>query len=374
MKLKLILSAALVAGVISASAATQPAVTPAATNASPAQSMKDLFGDPVVAKGKGFEIKQSEFDQVMSGVKANATAQGQALPPEAPVAILNQLITIHALLQKATDADRAKGRAEAEQLYSNAVKRYGSAEGFERQLKAIGVTPDEFRAKAAQEITAKTALIRELKINVTDADVKAFYDKHSADFEQPEMAHVRRILLLTIDPYNRSQLPTNSVAAKRKQIDDLLKQVRAGGDFVALAKQYSEDPNTKDNGGEMPEFPRGQMGPGFEASAFSLSNNQVSDVVVSPYGFEIIKMINKTPAKTYGLNDILPAPNKTVAEICKIEVEGEKVKELSPDYVKNLRKELSVEIVDPSLKSLDDSMRARAAAETQAAEQATPAK
>jgi parvulin-like peptidyl-prolyl isomerase len=375
MKLKLILSAALVAGVISTPAATQPAATPAASNASPSTALKEkeLFGDPIVAKGKGFEIKQSELDQVLTGAKANAAAQGQVLPPEFTVAILNQLITIHALVQTATDADRAAGRAEADLQLANMVKRFGSDEAFERQLKAVGVTADELRAKAAQEATAKAALKRQLKINVTDADAKSFYDKHSADFEQPEMAHVRHILLMTMDPATRTPLTTNTVAAKRKQIDDLLKQARAGTNFAELATKYSEDPGSKVNGGELPEFPRGQMVPEFESASFSLTNGQISDVVTTMYGFHIIKMIGKTPAKKYALNDTLPMANKTVAEICKNEVEGEKIKDLAPAYVKSLRKELGVEIVDQNLKSMDDSLRSRAEA-SQAAGQTSPVK
>ena len=112
---------------------------------------------------------------------------------------------------------------------------------------------------------------------------------------------------MTIDPATRTSLPTNTVAAKRKQIDDLLKQIRGGADFAALAKQYSEDPGSKDNGGELPEFPRGQMVPEFEAAAFSLTNNQVSDVVTTQFGYHIIKMIDLTPAKKYAFTDTLPA-------------------------------------------------------------------
>jgi peptidyl-prolyl cis-trans isomerase D len=210
-----------------------------------------------------------------------------------------------------------------------------------------------------QSATARITLRRELKINVTDADIKAYYDKHSADFEQPELAHVRHILLMTIDPSTRMPLPTNTVSAKRKQIDDLLKQARGGADFVELATKYSEDPGSKINGGELPEFPHGQMLPEFEAAAFSLTNGQVSDVVATIYGFHIIKMIGKTPAKKYTLNDTLPMANKTVSDICKNEVEADKVKDLAPAYVKNLRKELGVEVVDPNLKSMDDNLRTR---------------
>ena len=118
----------------------------------------------------------------------------------------------------------------------------------------------------------------------------------------------------------------------------------------------------------MPEFPRGQMVPEFEATAFSLTNNQVSDVVTSQFGFHIIKMIDKTPAKTFAYGDMLPQVNKTVADICKSEVESEQIKERAPAYVKNLRSELQVEITDPTLKSLDESVRAQAdAAGTNAA-------
>jgi parvulin-like peptidyl-prolyl isomerase len=359
MKLKLSVSAALLAGVISALAVTEPAALPT-TNASPEATMKALFGDPVIVKGKGFEIKQSELDQILTGAKANAAAQGQTLPPEFTVAILNQLITIQSLLQQATPADRAAGAAEADLQYTNMIKRFGSTEAFERQLKAVGMTVDELRAKATQEGVAKAALKRELNITVSDDDAKAFYAKHTADFEQPETAHVRHILLMTIDPETHMPLPTNSVAAKRKQAEDLLKQIRGGADFATLAKQYSEDPGSKADGGELPEFSRGQMVPEFEAAAFSMTNNQVSDIVTSQFGFHIIKLLALNPAKKYTLTDTLPHVDKTVAEICKSEVEQEKIKELAPAYVKKLRGELNVEITDPSLKALDETVRAQA--------------
>ena len=368
MKLILFLSAALMAGAISANATTAPASAAAATNASPEATMKALFGDPVIVKAKGFDIKQSELDQVLTGAKANAAAQGQQLPPEFAIAILNQLVTIQSLLQLATPADRAAGAAEADLQYTNLVKRFGSVEAFDRQLKAVGMTADDLRAKAAQEATAKATLKRELKISVTDAQAQAFYNKHAADFEQPEMAHVRHILLMTIDPATRTPLPTNAVAAKRKQIDSLLKQIRGGADFATLASQYSEDPGSKEKGGELPEFSRGQMVPEFEATAFSMTNNQVSDVVTTQFGYHILKMIDLTPAKKFAYTDTLPQINKTVADICKNEVESEQIKALAPDFVKKLRADQAVEIVDPALKALDASVRAQAdAAGTNAA-------
>ena len=360
MKLKLILSAALMAGVISASAATENAAAKTAgTNASPEAAMTALFGDPVVAKGTGFQIKQSELDQVVSGARANAAAQGQQLPPDFQIGVLNQLVTIQLLLQKATDADRALGKVDADLQYDKLLKRFGSAEAFERQLKAVGMTVEDLRAKAAQEATAKATLKRELNIVVSDEDAKDFYAKNPADFEQPELAHVRHILLMTIDPATHTPLSTNTVAAKKKQAEDLLKRAKAGEDFAALAKQFSEDPGSKENGGELPEFPRGQMVPEFEAAAFALAKDQVSDIVTSQFGFHIIKSLDKTAAKKIEY--------ATVASDIKEALSRQKIAKLAPDFIKKLRTDLKLEIVDPALKAMDEKVQAAQEAQDAAA-------
>ena len=131
MKLKLTVLAACAAGLISAQAATAPAVVK--TNDSTADAMTKLFGDPVIVKGTGFELKRSALDEVVTGARANAAAQGQQLPPDFQVSVLNQLVTIQLLLQKATPADRVVGKAEADLQYTNLLKRFGSLEAFQRQ-------------------------------------------------------------------------------------------------------------------------------------------------------------------------------------------------------------------------------------------------
>src|SRR4051812_27244133 len=131
MKLKLILSAALVAGVISAQAAT------GGTNSSAAKTdaMTTLFGDPVVAKGKGFEIKRSDLDSVVTGAKANAAAANQPLPADFEISVLNQLVTIQLLLQKANAADKVAGQLESDAQYTNLLTHFNSPDAFARQLK-----------------------------------------------------------------------------------------------------------------------------------------------------------------------------------------------------------------------------------------------
>jgi parvulin-like peptidyl-prolyl isomerase len=353
MKLKLILSATLIAAVISAHAATS-----GATNAAPkADAMTTLFGDPVIAKGKGFEIKRSDLDTVVTGAKANAAAQGQMLPPGFDISILNQLITIQLLVLKATPADRAAGQAESDSQFTNMVAHFGSPEAFARQLKVVGMSETELRAKATQEATAKTVLKRELKITVTPAEVRDCYTNHSSSFEEPEKAHVQHILLMTMDPATRTPLSTNAVAAKRKQADDLLKRIKGGADFAKLAKEFSEDPGSKINGGDLPKFGRGDMVAEFEAAAFALKPGQVSDVITTMFGFHIIKLLDKTAAKKFGFTETIPmANNETPEIICKRGLEAEKIKEQAPAFVQKLRAAANVEILDPNLKALEQAV------------------
>jgi parvulin-like peptidyl-prolyl isomerase len=351
---------------IAVSATTSSAATD--TNNNPIATMASLFPDLVIAKGNGFEIKQSELDEVMTGIKSSAAAQGQTIPPEQlvgyEVQMLNRLIQIQILLQKATDEDKAAGKAKADTQLAALLERAGSQEVFERQLKAVGITPDELRAKVTQEATATATLTRELGVSTADdSTVKDFYTAHPEDFEQPEMVHVRHILLLTMDSDTRAPLPDNQIKAKRAQIDDILKRARAGEDFATLARQYSEDPGSKDDGGELPPFGHnGQMVPEFEAAAFALETNQISDVVTTSYGYHIIKLLDKTPSTTLKLTDKVPSSDMTVADKIKDYLTQQKTDELAPAFLDKLKKDANVEILDADLKAAAASAEAEAAA------------
>ena len=358
----------------SANAATNaPASTAANVNSQAA--MTALFGDPVIAKGKGFEIKRSELDGVITGIKSAAAARGQTIPPGQMTQIESQLfdrlIQNQLLLQKATDADRTNGAQKASLQMSTLLERFGSQELLDRQMKAAGMTVAELRSKLTQENTAQAVKIRELSVTVTDAETRQFYDdtNHLANFEQPEMVHLCDILLLTVDPTTRAPLSADQQKAKRKRMDDLLKRARSGESFTNLAVQYSEDPGVKDNGGELPPVSRDQMSPELAAAAFSLTNNQVSDIIEMPYGYHIIKLLNKTPAKKLALTDKVPLSNETVAAKIKDFLMQQKTGKLAPAYLEKLKNAADVQILDADLKAA-----AAAAAAAANAPDATPEK
>lgn len=362
MKFTVVLTAALLAGVLASQANTQ---TPAAagTNASPEAALTALFGNPTIVKANGFEIKRGDLDQVASAARSNYSDANQPAPAGLDATVLDKLIAIQSLLQTATPEDQAAGKAEAERQYTNFLARFGTPENAAALLKARGMTLEELRAKGVQEAVAMAALKRGLGLTVSDDEAKAFYTQHAADFEQPEMVHARHILLMTVDASTRPPTPltTNTVAAKRKQIEDLRKRILAGEDFATLARQYSEDTGSKENGGELPNFARGQMVPEFESAAFALGTNQVSDVVTSMYGFHLIKVLEKIPAKKIDF--------ATAQTYIKQELEQRKMATAAPAYLRKLRADQHVEIVDATLKAQDEELQAQEAkAEAEASE------
>ena len=319
----------------------------ALTTTNSAAKSSSSTNDAVIAKGKGVEVKRSQLDEAVHGLKTQAEAEGKTIPPEqmqrVQSGLLEHMIQTQILLSKATDSEKAKAKEEATEQLHQAKTNAPSEEMFNARLKAMGTTPDEIVKSMAEKGTAEAVMKRELKINVTDADVKKFYDdtNNAAKFEQPETVRASHILLMTQDPKTGQELSKADKEAKHKQMEGLLKRARAGEDFGKLAKEYSEDPGSKDKGGEY-TFPRGQMVPEFEAAAFSLKTNEISDIVTTQYGYHIIKLHEHIPAQKVAFDKVSP-------RIKDYLVQQELVK-LAPDYIAKIRKDANVEILDESLR------------------------
>jgi peptidyl-prolyl cis-trans isomerase C len=331
------------------------------TNAAPkpAADGDGLFANSVVAKGKDVSITRSQLDDEIIRLKAVLAAQGRAPQPEEMAGmedqVLDSLIGKQLILAKATDADRVKGKEDFEKailkIKTNAkITDEQYEQRLNQQLRLLNVTKSDWEKQSAEQATIPIVLTRELGINITDADVKKFYDENGAKFEQPDTVRAAHILLMTTDPATRAELSDEKKAAKKKQIEDLLKRAKAGEDFGKLAKEYSEDPGSKDNGGEY-TFPRGQMVPEFEAAAFSLGTNQVSEVITTQFGYHIIKLYEKIPAKKVELEKVAPDIKEYLTQ--------QALQKQASDYVAKIRKEAGVEILDSKLKASADA-RAKA--------------
>jgi parvulin-like peptidyl-prolyl isomerase len=325
--------------------AAQPTPTTAPAAAKPGSAANDLFGTTVVAKGKGVEVTRGQLDEDVIRAKSQLSAAGKPVSPDQTTLmeqqILDQLINVQLLKAKATDADKAAGKAAAEKRFADVKTKLGSDEALKRQLTLMGATQDEVLKKWTEALTAEAVIKRDLKINITDADTKKYYDDNPARFEQPEMVRASHILLATRDSSTGAELSDEKKAAKRKEMEGILKRARGGEDFAKLAKEYSEDPGSKDKGGEY-TFSRERMVPEFSAAAFSLQTNQISDIITTSYGYHIIKLSEKIPAQKVDYA-------KAASDI-KEGLTAQALQKEFPAYIKNLKKEAGVEILDERLK------------------------
>jgi peptidyl-prolyl cis-trans isomerase D len=134
-------------------------------------------------------------------------------------------------------------------------------------------------------------------IAVSPQDVQRYYDENEQQYSTPEQVRASHILLKT---------EGKDDAAVKKQADDLLAKIKAGGDFAQLATKFSEDEGSKTKGGDLDYFGKGQMVPEFDKVAFSLEPGQISDVVKSQFGYHIIKVTDKKPATKRTLEEVRP--------------------------------------------------------------------
>jgi peptidyl-prolyl cis-trans isomerase D len=146
-----------------------------------------------------------------------------------------------------------------------------------------------------------------LHANIPQDQIRAYYNEHIDRYKQPDRAHVAHILLKTVGK-------TDAEAEEiRKKAEDVLKKAKSGANFGDLAKEYSED-TSKDRGGDLDWIVRGQTVPEFEHAAFSLPIGSVSDLVKTQYGFHIVKVIDRQAARTQPLDEVFPQILGTLQE------------------------------------------------------------
>ena len=136
------------------------------------------------------------------------------------------------------------------------------------------------------------------QVQVTSAEMENFYQNNREKFGQPKRVKVRHILIKS-DPKD-----TEAAASARKKAESIREEAAKGQDFTQLAKQYSEDPGTKDRGGDLGYITRGQVVPEFEEAAFSLKSGGISNVIETPYGFHILKADEIQEARTEPLEKV----------------------------------------------------------------------
>lgn len=254
-----------------------------------------LFGDPEIMN----QIEMQKLSILASAYRerhadAEITDEEVETFHRTHPTALQEVLKLYPQLAQSEDArDQVRRQLAELRIFAERAKKEGLDKdpGVALQLRI-------FPSFAVQQHVMQRVLEN---TTVSPEEIKRYYDEHRSEFEQVKARHI----LFSLRQQAGQTTPPDKEKVRQKALQ-VLQRLRAGEDFATLAKEYSEDPGTKENGGDLGLFSRGRMVKEFEEAAFSLAPGQVSDLVETTYGYHIIKVEEKRTA---------PLDNQTRMEI-----------------------------------------------------------
>ncbi len=275
----------------------------------------------VAATVNGYHITYEQLDKYY-----HAQLQGSQDKPDEEQAtlmrlnLLRELIDNRIMLQRAERLGLMAVDSDVDAKLTELKAPY-TEEEFARQLKSRGMTLDELKAELRTNLSIQKLFNKEItsKISISDADVKAFYEANRAMFNLAEQqVHLAQILVTSVpDPQvrNLKNDKAQNDEEARKKIQMLEVRLRKGEDFGMLAQNYSEDPNSAPNGGDLGFVPQSALEKAdleLRRMVAILGPNEISPVIRTPQAYRIIKVISREPAGQREFSD--PRVQQTIRE------------------------------------------------------------
>ncbi|HVA33670.1 MAG TPA: peptidylprolyl isomerase [Candidatus Baltobacteraceae bacterium] len=274
-------------------------------------SLAACSGGGSVATVNGQPISRAAFeDKLEASPVARNTLQQMVQETLIEQYAKNNNITV-------TDAEIDKRESDLKANFPN-----GS---WDEMLKARGLSEADVKSALREQIILDKALAKD--VTITPAQIKQYFDKNHAAFDKPEQVRARHILVPDLATANKIEA-----------------QLKAGKNFADLAKQYSTDPGSKDKGGELGWFRRGQMVPAFDKVAFSLPVGAISPPVKSPFGYHIIQVEAKQP----GQQATLANSSARIADMLRQQQEAP----LIQPFLQGLQQKATITVSDPRFADL----------------------
>lgn len=253
----------------------------------------------------GVAITKEEFDREFTLIKRQLESMGNNIDSAKLSAfkenVLDNLIGAELLFQESTKEGIKVDNAQVELQIKQMSSRFKTDEEFTAALKGVGLTKAIVTAQVKRGLAIKL-LIDKLytnKITATDKETKDFYDQNPNYFKRPEQVKASHILIKTDTGDDEKKK-----AEKKKKLEDIETRLKKGEDFATLAKEYSDDPSGKAQGGDLGYFGKGQMVKPFEDAAFSMKAGDISPIVETQFGYHIIKVTDKRAASTVPLEEV----------------------------------------------------------------------
>ena len=285
-----------------------PAPAPAPAQAAPAAEAPASPVKPIppqlpeiVARVNGEAINKTDLENAVKGLEGRA---GGPVPADQRDrvfrGVLDDMIGYKLLVQEAKARKIAVPDADVEAQVAQIRSQFPNDAQFQQALAAQRMTLDAVRADARSEMSVEKLVEGEVgaKIAVKPEAINDFYQKNQDKFQQGPRVRASHILITVAQ---------NADAATKQQAktkaEGILKDLKAGKDFAAAAKESSQDPGSAPNGGDLGFFEQGQMVPQFEQAAFALKPGETSDLVETQFGYHIIKVAEKQESHVVPLDE-----------------------------------------------------------------------
>ena len=222
---------------------------------------------------------------------------------------------------------------------------YSSEEDFTKALKARNITLEDIKKSMQIDINARQLLNAQIKgkINISDEEVRKYYDNNKLNFVRPEAYHTRHILAAFFPPEAlRSQtiqeLQKNKEYFARiaeEKIDKVIAELKKGIDFEEVAKNQSDDESSRENGGDLDFIYKGVFDASFDEAAGKLKPGEISGKVKTRFGFHVLQLVKTKPSETAPFDEMKPGIQKHLFL--------EEAKKQVSSYVEELKKEAKIE-------------------------------
>ena len=295
----------------------------------------------VLAKGKGVAVTQADLDEAFVNLRGTLAAQGRQLQdaqrPVLEQQLVEKLALTQILLSRASDEDRKKAKEKATRLINEEKAKARTQARFEAQIRAAGMAPEQFEKQLNERAICEEVLDRELRpsLGVTPEKVRAFYDQNLPNFRQPERVRLQQVVF-SLRGSTGIELTEGDKLEKKSLATRVLERAKKGEDIAQLAKDFSDDPAGRERGGEY-VFPVGRMVPEFEVAVAGMKTNVVADLVVTPFGYHVVKLLERMPGEQI--------PFDIVSTNLKARLELEATQQKLPEFQKRLFTESGVEVV-----------------------------